>query len=216
MGTVLNNTESYSRLGFKANNALLFANRPSAAQYANQIVFFSDIGTNGSHFVSNGTYWSPLGGEVTLAMVGTTYAVTGTATETVLSTYTLPAGLLTPNSQLDIMHTWTYTNSANSKTVRIKHSSLGGGTGGDAYYSVAATTSLSLMATCSIRSNNSTSAQKGWGVGNTVPSGLSAIASTLRSFSRSTSVATDIVFTGQLANTGETITLSGYTIVLKG
>lgn len=194
----------------------ILANRPTAIGASGDIIFLTDIGPNGSHWVSNGTYWSPLGGEVTLAIVGTTYSLTGTASETVVATYTLPGGLLTPNSQLDIMQTWTYTNSANSKTMRIKHSAIGGGTGGDAYYSVSATTSLSLMSTCSIRSNNSTSSQKGWGIGSTVPSGLSAIANPLRSFTRGTSVATDIVFTAQLVNTSETITLSGYTIVLKG
>lgn len=216
MGTVLNNTESYSRLGFKANNALLFANRPSAAQYANEIVFFSDVGTSGSHWVSNGTYWSPLGGEVTLAQSGSSVSLTGTITETVLATYTLPANLVAPWSTIEMFHTWSYTNSANSKTIRTKHCAVGGGITGDTYYSYASTTTATLQAFTAIRCNNSLSSQKGWGIGTTGPSGYGTISSTLRAFTRGLTSASDINLTAQLANTGETITLVGYTIVLKG
>ena len=212
----MNNNKSLSRLGFQINNTLLFANRPNPAQYANEIVYFSDIGAYGSHWVSNGSYWSPVGGEVTLAQSGASVSVTGTATETVLATYTLPANLVAPWSTIEMIHTWSYANSANSKTLRIKHCAVGGGITGDTYYSCASTTTAMLQGFTAIRCNNSLSEQKGWGIGTTGPSGFGTIASTMRSFTRGLTSSSDINITAQLSNTGETITLVGYSIVLKG
>lgn len=194
----------------------LWVNKPSAANSEGEIIYVTDIGPNGSHWISNGSYWSPLNGEATLAQSGASVSVTGTTTETVLATYTLPANLVAPWSTIEIFHNWSYTNSANSKTLRLKHAAVGGGITGDTYYSCASTTTATLQAFSAIRCNNSMSLQKGWGIGSTGPGGFGTISSTLRAFTRGLTSASDINLTAQLANTGETITLTGYSIVLKG
>lgn len=194
----------------------LWTNRPSASSVVGELIYITNVGIGGSYWISNGTYWSPLNGEVTLAQSGAAISLTGAATEQVMATYTLPGGLMSANGQLEIIHFWTVTNSANNKTVRVKHSAVGGGISGDTYYSNTQTAISTLQAITCIRSANSTTAQKGWGIGSTGSSGIGAIASTLRSFTRGLQNDSDIVLTAGLANTSETITLESYSIVYRG
>lgn len=217
MSQVLNSGYAKSKLGFNGTRNLTWAQRPNAAQYQNEIIYISDIGVGGSYWTSNGTYWSPLNGEVTLAQSGVTVSLTGTTSETVLATYTLPGGLMSANGQIEIIHFWNVPSTASNKQIRVRHSSLGGGIAGDMYYYYnAATTIIGLQGITCIRSANSTTAQKGWGIGTTGPSGIGAIASTLRSFARGLQNDSDIVLTAQLADTSETVTLEAYSIVYRG
>ncbi len=194
----------------------LWVNRPSASSVIGELIYITNVGVGGSYWISNGTYWSPLNGEVTLAQSGDAINLTGFATEQVMATYTLPGGLMSANGQLEIIHFWNVTNSVNNKTVRIRHSSVGGGISGDTYYSFTQTAIVGIQAITCIRANNSVSAQKGWGIATSVSSGLGAIAATLRSFTRDLQNDSDIVFTAGLANTSETVTLEGYSIVYRG
>lgn len=194
----------------------LWANRPSAASVVGELIYITNVGIGGSYWISNGTYWSPLNGEVTLAQSGAAVSMTGAATEQVMATYTLPGGLMSANGQIEIIHFWNVTNSVNNKTVRIRHSAVGGGVSGDTYYSFTQTAIVGVQAITCIRANNSVSAQKGWGIATSVSSGLGAIAATLRSFTRDLQNDSDIVFTAGLANTSETVTLEGYSIVYRG
>lgn len=194
----------------------LWTNRPSASSVIGELIYITNVGIGGSYWISNGTYWSPLNGEVTLAQSGAAYPMTGAATEQVMATYTLPGGLMSANGQLEITHFWNVTNSANNKTVRVKHSAVGGGISGDTYYSCTQTAIVGLQAITCIRANNSVSAQKGWGIGSTGPTGIGAIASTLRSFTRGLQNDSDIVLTAGLADSSETVTLEAYSIVYRG
>lgn len=190
-------------------------NRPNAADYTNEIIFASDIGANGTYFMSTGSYWVPVGGEVILAKSGTSASFTGAVAEQSIVNYTMPGGLMTPWSQLEIIVLWSFTNSANTKILRVRHSSVGGGISGDAYFYFAGTTTTSVQNICAIRSNNSISTQKGWGIGTGGVSGLGALNASLSAFNRNLANASDIVLTGQLANSGETITVEAYTITLR-
>lgn len=201
---------------FDHSKTYTWATRPPAASLVASVIYISNIGVNGSYWISNGTFWSPVNGEVTLAQSGASTNLTGTTSETALVTYTLPGGLMSTVGQLEIIFMYSYTNSANSKTMRIKHSAVGGGAGGDTYYSCAVTTTQVTNGICCIHSNNSVSAQKGWGIGSTGPSGLGALSSSLRQFTRGLSNDSDIVLTGQLANSGETLTVESYSIVYRG
>lgn len=194
----------------------LWTNRPSASSTIGELIYITNVGIGGSYWISNGTYWSPLNGEVTLAQSGDAINLTGFATEQVMATYTLPGGLMSANGQLEIIHFWNVTNSVNNKTVRIRHSAVGGGVVGDTYYSFTQTAIVGIQAITCIRANNSVSAQKGWGIATSVASGIGAIAATLRSFTRDLQNDSDIVFTAGLANTSETVTLEGYSIVYRG
>lgn len=216
MSQVLNSGYAKSKLGFNGTRNLTWAQRPNAAQYQNEIIYISDIGIGGSYWTSNGTYWSPLNGEVTLAQSGAAVSLTGTTSETVLATYTLPGGLMSANGQIEIIHFWNVVNSANNKTVRIRHSAVGGGVVGDIYYSNTQTAIVGLQGITCIRSANSTTAQKGWGIGSTGSSGIGAIASALRSFTRGLQNDSDIVLTAGIADSSETLTLESYSIVYRG
>lgn len=216
MGTVLNSGYAKSKLGFNGTRNLTWSQRPNASQYQNEIIYISDIGIGGSYWTSNGTYWSPLNGEVTLAQTGAATSVTGTTSETVLATYTLPGGLMSANGQIEIIHFWNVPSTANNKQIRVRHSSVGGGIAGDIYYYNAVTTIIGLQGITCIRANNSVSAQKGWGIGSTGASGIGTIASALRSFTRGLQSDSDIVLTAQLADTSETVTLEAYSIVYRG
>lgn len=195
----------------------LLVNKPSAASYEGEIIYLTDVGIAGSYWISNGSVWSPVGGEVTLAQSIVNSSVTGTTSETALATYTLPANLTHPNSIIEMNHTWSYTNSANNKLQRIRHGASGSGLTGDTYYSNAQTTTAYLSGFTCIRCNNSNSAQKGCGVDSTIATGLGSVSAVMRSNSLNLSTnATDIVISGQLANSGETLTLISYSIVLRG
>ena len=50
--------------------SLLWANRPEASSAKGEVFYFSDIGPNGSYWISNGEFWSPMNGEVTLFSSG--------------------------------------------------------------------------------------------------------------------------------------------------
>src|SRR5687767_4986995 len=53
-------------------------------------------------------------------------AHTGTTDETVVATVVIPGGLMGTNGRLRVTSLWTWPNSANSKTVRVRFSGLSG------------------------------------------------------------------------------------------
>lgn len=193
-----------------------WANRPNVASYSGEIIYISDIGTFGSHWVSNGTIWSPVGGEVTLQQSGTAVSLTGTTSETVAITCPVKGGMIATTGQIDFMFLGSYTNNANAKTFRIKYGSLGSGTAGTSYYSCALTTTNTIHGHCSIKADAVTNAQKGWGAGSTGPAGYGNIASSLRTTTVNTLVNTEINITMQLGNSADTMNLLAYSIVYRG
>jgi hypothetical protein len=131
-------------------------------------------------------------------------SITGTLTETTLVTCTIPANAIGPNGQVEIATLWSSTNSANTKTLRVKF-------GGTAYYASPVTATLSANAVTRIANRNATNSQIGFqaiataGIGNG-----GANANTTSAVD--TTAAVNIDFTGQLTNTGETITLESYLV----
>ena len=74
---------------------ILWANRPAAASVPGQTVRFTDVGSSaaGSHWVSDGTNWRPVGGRVLLASQSGSVAVpVSSVTGTTGSMFTLPGG----------------------------------------------------------------------------------------------------------------------------
>lgn len=129
-------------------------------------------------------------------------SVTGTVAETVLGTITVPAGLLGTNGQIRIRTVWTYTNSANNKTLRIRYSAIGG----TAFYANTVTTTATCIDDRTICAAGATNAQ----IVNTSNTAF-GIVGAADGLSVDTTVATTIVITGQLASSGETITVN-YTV----
>lgn len=141
-----------------------------------------------------------------LAQSAVASAVTGTASETTLATYTLRGGTIGLNGTLRITPLFSFTNSANNKTFKVK-------LGSTAFSSITLTTFGGSMIPVHIRNRNSHVSQIGFApfgqTGYGVISSNPTLAGTI-----DTSVDQTITITGQLANTGETITLEGYTIEL--
>jgi hypothetical protein len=135
-------------------------------------------------------------------------SVTGTVTETALATITVPGGAMGLNGGVMILVTWTVTNSANNKVLRIRF----GGAAGTAYSSVTVTTNATYSDMRRIRNRGATNSQVGGASGGANALGTST--TSVITSSLDTSVAQDIVLSAELANTGETITLQSYEVWL--
>lgn len=137
-----------------------------------------------------------------LAKDGTQHALTGTLTETVLATIAVPGATLGPNGILRINALWSMTNNANNKTPRIKFGSV-------LFYENNFTTTASLQHLVIIRNRNSQAIQIGQPLTflGFAQSQFAVVTATI-----DTSASQNIQFTGQLANTGDTLTLEAYSV----
>ena len=131
--------------------------------------------------------------------------LTGTTSETTFATVTIPANALGPNGVIRVTAQWTYTNSANAKYTRIRLNGLAG----TAFTQNTLTTTATIQVICVIHNVNSTSSQKGQpanytGIGGTTVAPVTA--------SIDTTADVDLVITGQLTNTGESMYLESYLV----
>ena len=149
-----------------------------------------------------------LGLSYILGSSGTTSAVSSGTVETQLGSVAVPAGAMGANGALRITAWWTYTNSGNNKTLRIRL----GGAAGTIFWATVPTTTANSQTQITIRNNNSASAQKVFLAGATSPYSASATAPTTGAID--TSLATSVYISGQTASGGETITLESYTVEL--
>lgn len=182
---------------------MTWATLPAASTVTGMTVRVTDVGVGGSFWTSNGTKWYPTATDVLLANDQTTLAVTGTTSEVQTFTLTIPAGMMGANGVLEIVPFFTYTNSANNKTLRVRL----GGTGGTVFSTVTTSTSENNIKYLWIRNANSTSSQKGPSAGsvNGFGTGTSAgIASAVN-----TTSAVDVVISATLTLSTETITYIG-------
>lgn len=158
------------------------------------------------NWVSGGGGRDPKSARV-LSQSGAAVSVTGTVAETALASYTLKGGTMGRNCSLRITTLWSTTNSANNKTLRVK-------LGGTAFMSPTLTTAASANAVSILRNKNNVGSQVFFTPGSVMFTSSSSAVSTA---SINTAADQLIEITGQLANTGETITLEGYTIeILPG
>ena len=133
---------------------------------------------------------------------GTASSVTGTTTETTLATITIPANAMGPNGQIEIIPLWSFTNSANTKTMRVKFAST-------AFYTQAATATAVTQSLVRIANRNSASSQVGAPGAN---AGLGNFTAAVITSAENTASPVTLTITGQLTNTGETITLESYLV----
>lgn len=144
-----------------------------------------------------------------LARSGSAVSHTGSTSETALATVSLPAGSMGPNGILRVTHLWSMTSSGNVKTPRIRL----GGIAGTAFYQQTQTTTVTLRHQTEIANRNNAASQVSWpsiaGGGGWTASAQAATTGTVN-----TGATLDIVISGQLASSGETITLEAYLIEL--
>ncbi len=153
---------------------------------------------SGSKFTVAGAAIPLLNGNI-IYQSGSTVALTGTTTETILATLTIPAGWLRTNGSVELAEAlWSMVNNANNKTLRARL----GGIGGFAFWSQTVTTAASARGMGRVQNANATNSQKSY-------SGASfgSTTSAILTGAIDTSVAQTIVITGQLANAADSLSL---------
>lgn len=132
---------------------------------------------------------------------------TGDTNETALATITIPANLLGPNDRVTVEFGCSYTNSANTKTIRVRLGSISG----TAIIQTAPTTTASTRMLGGFQNRNSLASQVA--ITNTSGS-LGASSGDFVTDTVNFANQQQILITGQLASAGETITLNSYEIVV--
>lgn len=181
---------------------------PPAGGLNGRIYRITDVGVAGAGIlvISDGTRWMPLGRQC-LGRSAVAASVTGTLSETVLGSVTIPPGLLGLNGGVEISASWSFTNSANSKTVRERL----GGLSGTALLSSAQTTQVQVIDVQRVVRNRNSASSQVCSPSSGILTGGTSSGSVLTG-AINTAVAQNVVFTGQLANTGEQINLETYSV----
>jgi hypothetical protein len=153
----------------------------------------------------------PITGDASLMIAKSAVQVshTGNTNETVLATIAIPANALGPNGRIEIWPTFGNNNSGNSKTYRVRFGASGAGTGGTQIWTTSNTTNTVHNALMGIANRNATNSQLAV-VSPASATGLSG--GTLGTAAIDTTAATEIVLTGQLANSGDNVTIEGYRV----
>jgi hypothetical protein len=143
-----------------------------------------------------------------LARSAVAAAHTGDTSETTLATVTVPAGAMGANGRIRVTTLWSVTNSANNKTLRVRF----GGAAGTAFTNATITTQATHRHQTEWSNRNSASSQAGGPAAGT--GGFGSATGALVTAAQNTANAVDIVISGQLANSGETVTLESYLVEL--
>lgn len=134
---------------------------------------------------------------------------TGTTAETALATVTVPANALGANGILRITSLWSNNNNANTKTPRIRYSTITGTT----YNAISPTTNLSHRLQCQIANRNATNSQVG---ATSAVTGFGQGAGAVATGAVDTTASSTIILSGQLANAGDTMAIESYIVeILK-
>ena len=199
----------FKRLSAKIINYTL-ASLPAAIEAIGVTARITDLGTGSALFYSNGNQWLPCGEQlIYVDNVGAT--LTGTTNETVLSTFSFPKKLASPNMTIVINSLWAMSSSASTKTPRVRL----GGISGTEYMNPTITTSTSFQSETNIRLRNAVNSQVGFASAPTSPYGVSG-ASGVTSTLDMSAADRDIVLTGQLQLGTDNLTLRAYNIILRG
>ena len=176
-----------------------WATKPDASSVrANHVIFVTDVG-NGSYFISDGTYWEKVHPVKLYTTGSTTTAVTNTTAETQVASFTLPGGVMGMNGILRLCPMFSQTNSANTKTLRIK---LGAATAITQAFGGAG--SASAYGILTVRNLNSQSSQKSTQGGSL---GVGTTSSAIGTSAADTSADITVSLTVQMGALAETVTL---------
>lgn len=145
---------------------------------------------------------------ISLAQSGAAVSHTGDTNETVLATIPVAAGLLGANGLVTIRTVWAKTGTAGAWTPNMYFGTAGQGTGGSKLYTISqAATTIGCTTLLQVANLNATNSQ----VGPTASTnGVGGSTTALPTSSIDTTVATAIVLSAQLANSGDTISLLEY------
>lgn len=133
--------------------------------------------------------------------------LTGTTSETVLATIAIPAGAMGPNGQIRVTTLWSPTNNANNKTMAVRL----GGLSGTLFQQAVQANVTHQQNHCRFGNRNSASSQVGASL---LGFGWNANTSAVVTATVNTANAQDLVITGTLASSGDTLTLESYLVEL--
>lgn len=203
---------SRTRLSSPRRVAFTWATKPAANAWpVGEPIYISDI-AGGSLWYSNGAGWVPISGAVLLVAGEPALNHTGDLVDQTLAgatnriTVPLPADMPGPHGTVRLETFWSYTNSGNIKTLRVRF----GGTSGTSFQLPQPTTTATAQILCIIRNAASKSAQIGF-----APSSSNAFVTSTSAITTAaidTSAAQDILIGGQLSNVGEFIKLEAYRV----
>lgn len=148
-----------------------------------------------------------LGAWHVLAHSAVAASVTGTTSETTLATVAVPANALGPNGMLRITSLWSFTSSANTKTLKVAF-------GGSNFVHITPTATQSFQTVTTIFNRNAANAQVGPITAAGSGGGFGSLGSSLFTATVDTTTSKDVQFKATLANAGESITLEAYLIEL--
>jgi len=165
-----------------------WANKPSVAPLG-QIICVTDVGENGILCRGDGAKWIRMH-PVNLYNLATPVVLTGTTSETTMLTVSIPASLMNKRGRANVIVLFSLTNNANAKTVKVK-------VGGATFITFTSTNQNLLGLSGWLLNLNSETSQK---------------SNSAASFTIDTTIANDLVITGQLANAGDTVTLTAVSL----
>jgi hypothetical protein len=154
------------------------------------------------------------GGGIVVATAGPV-TLTGIVAETAMASLRIPANSIGPNGAVQITALWSYTNSANNKTMVIRFGSTAGAVGSFTSNNLVVTTTATAQTLVILHANNATNAQSYFQQQPITPFSGSATAAFLTS-AIDTTADTFINIDGIVAAAGETLTLQhAYAVVFK-
>lgn len=143
-----------------------------------------------------------------LASSGVAVSHTGNTDETALLTLSIPAGSMGANGWLQISSTWGFSGANSTRTPRIRL----GGIAGTAFFAVANASTINSHGDIRrIHNRNATNSQVCFNLAS-ASGGVGASSGAIVTGSLDTTTALDLVLSGQVANSGDTIILESYVI----
>lgn len=177
---------------------------PASAQpAATDITGLATVATSGSAF-------DVLHGLMIVGQSAVASSTTGSTTETALGSIKVPGNLMGPNGCGRVVTTWTYTASTNTKTWRTRIGAANDLTGTVIFTNnTAVGTNVTARFENQFCNRNATNSQLANGISGFGASAVANVATTV-----DTTQDSYIVITGQNGNSGETITLESYQVLV--
>lgn len=119
------NAQPYFRGENLTPSTYTFADIPTASDCTGCVVRISDIGVNGSLWMSNGANWEPVGGQVVLCRGSSTITTPTDTSNNSIATCTIPAGLMGANSYIDTFAMWDRTSGTGNIYTRVEFDATG-------------------------------------------------------------------------------------------
>lgn len=136
---------------------------------------------------------------------------TSSLSEVLLTSVQIPANAMGTNGALEVFSHWTWTNNANSKTLRVRWGSSNDLTGNQMIV-VSPTANSSVQEWNWIQNMGATNSQKDFV--NSTSARFSTNSNNMSVASIDTTAATWIVFSALVANGGDTLKLEQYSVIL--